>query len=482
VDTRGVTASILYEAAITGGHLPELSGKYKLRITEITVAAAGYIGDHNHRGPGIRQMTTGEMDYIMPHATITYRPGDFFFETGDVSHRVLNKTSADCKHLLFEILPLDVQGPSLIPPETRRASKVGWLEAGQPGTQPTSRRLLIWPATQKRYRQVSVRLLLALAGALLVCTPDSGLAQSTDPAATSGRPFSPEAATQAYLDSLPAAERESSDAYFEGRYWLRLWNFLLVVGVNLGLLVTGASRRMRDLAERLVPFRPLQTLAYVVQYFIATTLVVLPLTIYEGFIREHQYGLSNQSFGSWFGDHAMVLGIGLLLGGLLVTALYCVVRRLPRTWALWGAIVTIGFVIFGALISPVFIDPLFNEYTRLKDPVVSASIQSLARAQGVPVEDVWVFNASRQTKRISANVSGFAGTMRISLNDNLLNRSSMAEIEAVMGHEIGHYVLNHVYKGIFFVGVVIGIGFALLKWLRTDCDRSGRDMGNPWSR
>lgn len=309
-----------------------------------------------------------------------------------------------------------------------------------------------------------MRLLLALAGALLLCTPDPGVAQSTDSARTIARPFNPEAATQAYLDSVSADKRASSDAYFEGGYWLQLWHFLLVVGVNLGLLVTGASRRMRDLAERLVRFRPVQTAAYCVQYFIATTLVVFPMTVYEGFIREHQYGLSNQSFGAWFGDHAKVLGVGLLLGGLMVTGLYGVVRRLPRTWALWGASAAIGFVIFGALISPVYIDPLFNEYTRLEDPVVSASIQSLARAQGVAVDDIWVFDASRQTKRVSANVSGFAGTMRISLNDNLLSRSSMAEIEAVMGHEIGHYVLNHVYTFILFFGVVIVIGFALIKW------------------
>ena len=93
VDTRGVTAKILYEAPIDGGHLPELKGKYKMRITEITIAPGGHVGDHNHLGPGIRQMTVGEMEYILPDKTMIYRAGDFFFETGDVSHRVNNKTS-----------------------------------------------------------------------------------------------------------------------------------------------------------------------------------------------------------------------------------------------------------------------------------------------------------------------------------------------------------------------------------------------------
>lgn len=116
VDTKGVTAKILYEAPINGGHIPELVGKYKLRVTEIAIAPGGYVGDHNHLGPGIRQMTEGEMEYIMPHETLTYRLGDFFFETGDVSHRVEDESGKVSKHLLFEVLPVDLTGTSLILP------------------------------------------------------------------------------------------------------------------------------------------------------------------------------------------------------------------------------------------------------------------------------------------------------------------------------------------------------------------------------
>ena len=119
VDTQGVTAKILYEAPINGGHVPDLKGKYKMRITEITIAAGGHVGDHNHLGPGIRQMTAGEMEYILPDKTVNYRAGDFFFETGDISHRVNNKTAEPNTHLLFEILPVDVKGASLILPRDK---------------------------------------------------------------------------------------------------------------------------------------------------------------------------------------------------------------------------------------------------------------------------------------------------------------------------------------------------------------------------
>lgn len=119
VDTRSVGAKILYEAPITGGHLPELKGRYKMRVTEISIGPGGHVGDHNHLGPGIRQMTAGEMEYILPDRTVIYRNGDFFFETGDISHRVNNKTGVPNTHLLFEILPIEVKGASLILPRDK---------------------------------------------------------------------------------------------------------------------------------------------------------------------------------------------------------------------------------------------------------------------------------------------------------------------------------------------------------------------------
>ena len=116
VETEGSSAEILYEAVIDGGHIPELTGKYKLRVTEIVIGAGGFVGDHNHLGPGIRLMTAGEMDYELPDETVVYREGDFFFEAGDVSHTAVTRGPAASKHWLFEILPADLDGPSLIPP------------------------------------------------------------------------------------------------------------------------------------------------------------------------------------------------------------------------------------------------------------------------------------------------------------------------------------------------------------------------------
>ena len=186
--------------------------------------------------------------------------------------------------------------------------------------------------------------------------------------------------------------------------------------------------------------------------------------MYEGYIREHKYGLATQTFGPWMGDQLKGLAVGLVLGAVIVTLLFGIVRRLPNTWWIWGAAAAFSFLVFVILISPVYIFPIFNKITRLNDPKIVNPILSMARANGIPAKDVYQIDASRQTTRMSANVSGFANTMRITLNDNLLRRASPEEIQAVMGHEMGHYVMNHIYKGLMLLLIEIVVFFALLRW------------------
>ncbi len=276
--------------------------------------------------------------------------------------------------------------------------------------------------------------------------------------------FDPRAATEAYLATMSPAARAKSDAYFEGGYWLLLWDLVVGLVVAWVFLGTGLSARMRDWAERVTRFRWLQTALYSLQYIVIVGVLTLPWSAYEGYFREHQYGMSNQTLGAWFGDQAKGLAIGLVLGTLAITALYAVLRRAPRTWWLWGSLVLIAFAMFGAAIAPVYLEPVFNKFTPLPESPLKREILSMARANGIPATDVYEFDASKQTKRMSAHVSGLFGTTRISMNDNLMTRGSNEEIEAVLGHEMGHYVLNHVYKGMVFIGVIIVAAFAALRW------------------
>ena len=276
--------------------------------------------------------------------------------------------------------------------------------------------------------------------------------------------FDATAATNAYLAQIPADKTARSDAYFEGGYWITLWDFLYGAVVALLLLNLRWSARMRDMAERVTRFKPVHTFVYWLQYLVLTTFLVFPLSVYEDYFREHKYGLATQTFGLWMGDQIKGFGVALVLGGILTMLLFGVVRRLSRTWWIWGAVVTTMFLIFASLIAPVYIVPIFNKVTRLDDPKIVDPILSLARANGIPAKNVYTMDASRQTTRMSANVSGFANTMRITLNDNLLRRGSPEEIQSVMGHEMGHYVLNHVYKGIMFFFIVTVLAFVYLRW------------------
>ena len=286
--------------------------------------------------------------------------------------------------------------------------------------------------------------LLALAGAAVAQAPP---ASPASPAPGGAARFDAQAATDAYMATLSPEKRARSDAYFEGGYWLTLWDLLYGLGVAWILLGTRLSARMRDLAERLTRFRPLQTFLYAVQYILATALLSLPLGIYEGFFREHQYGMSNQTFAAWAGEWLKGIGLGLVLGGLALTALYGVLRKAPRTWWLWGALVSLLFLVVGIALGPVYIEPMFNKYTELRDPTAARSdpVAGAGERHSGASTSTWS-TPRKQTKRVSANVAGLFGTTRIALNDNLLNRTSPAGVKAVMGHEMGHYVLNHVTR------------------------------------
>lgn len=276
--------------------------------------------------------------------------------------------------------------------------------------------------------------------------------------------FDAETATQAYLAEIPAESKAHSDAYFEGGYWLILWDFLVGAVIYVLLLHFRWSTKMRNFAERLTRFKPLQTLIYWVQFLAVTTILGAPLDLYEGFFRERQYGLATQTFGPWMRDQMIVLAVNMVLIGILAMALFGLVRRLQRAWWIWCAGVCIVFLIVFIMIAPVILFPLLNTFKVLDEPRITKPILNEARANGIAVDKVYKVDASRQSTRMSANVSGFGKTMRITLNDNLLRRGSPEEIQSVMGHEMGHYVLHHIGKDILFFSVVIVVFFASLRW------------------
>lgn len=285
----------------------------------------------------------------------------------------------------------------------------------------------------------------------------SALAPAAAYAASGG--FDPVAATQAYLDTLKGATRANSDAYFEGGYWLLLWGTLAAVLSEFLVLSTGLSARFRDWAERVTQRKFLQYMLYALPYGAFGTIVLLPWTIYTGFIREKQYDLMNLSFGGWLGEQGIAFLISTIVGALIVAMVIWGISRSPKNWWAWASGFTAAFLAFFIMVAPVFISPLFNTYTEMPKGPLRDRIVAMAASQNVPAEHIYVFDQSKQHKRISANVSGLGPTIRISLNDNLLERSTPDEVAAVMGHELGHYVLGHVWKSVIAFTLIFTLAF-----------------------
>ena len=306
-------------------------------------------------------------------------------------------------------------------------------------------------------------------------------------AASAAQGFDVEAATRAYLDTLQGAARAKSDSYFEGGYWLPLWGALVGILAYWAMLHFGWSAKWSCWAGRVTNRRWLQPAIYAVPFTLAGALLTFPWTIYTAYFREHQYGLSNQSFVAWFTEWSIMLGVGLVIGAVFFAIIYAVIRNSPKRWWLWGTAAIGALLAVMILLAPVFIEPLLNKYTPMEEGPVRSEILRIAHEQGIPTDEVFVVDASRQTKRISANVSGLGPTIRIALNDNLLNRSNIAGIKAVMGHEMGHYKLNHIQKLLLYLTVMALAAFAFTYWavpklLARHGDRWGvREVSDPAS-
>lgn len=277
--------------------------------------------------------------------------------------------------------------------------------------------------------------------------------------------FDVDHATALYLATLSPAARARSDAYFDGGLWLNAVSTLVTVLVCWLILRSGLLMRLRDVMRR-HGWRPwVITLAVAALFLLAQTLLQLPWSIYVDFLRERRLGLMNESFGGWLGEQAISAVVTVVGGALLLTVINAVIRGFPRSWWLIGAGVVGAAVAFVGLIAPLFIMPLFNTYGELPRGPLRDRIVAMAVANHIPTDHITVYDASRQSDRISANVAGLGPTVRISLTDNLLTRASVPEAAAVVGHEMGHYVLWHVWRDIVFITLLSAVQFWIIaRW------------------
>jgi STE24 endopeptidase len=268
-------------------------------------------------------------------------------------------------------------------------------------------------------------------------------------------------ATRAYLDAMPADQAAQTAAYHEGQIWLILWNALVSIAVLWILLATRFAAGLRNWIEARMP-KWVAPLPYAIVFTIVTSLLTWPLAYYQGFVREHAYGLATQSFSAWFSEWLMGFGIGTLIGGIFLWVLYLLIKALKNSWWIFGTVVSAGFIYAMMLLAPVYIAPLFNDYTSLEEGELRDNILALAEENNIPADDVFVFTSSDQSNRITANVAGIGASTRIALGDTLVEQAELDEIRYVMAHEMGHYALGHTQRGMFFMITVVFVGFAFV--------------------
>ncbi len=235
-----------------------------------------------------------------------------------------------------------------------------------------------------------------------------------------------------------------------------LWRFAdFFIGIVLFSLIlfTGLSAKLRDIAGK-ARYKFFVWWLYFVLFIIVSFVISFPFDYYREFVVESNYGFMNQTFGEWFIDSLKALGLTALLGIIPVWLLYFILER-SRKWWLWFSLGTIPLLIFLVVIAPVFISPMFNKFTPLENKELETKILSLASKAGIEGSDVFQVDGSRQSSKVNAYVTGLFGTKRIVLYDTIIKNFNNDEIMFVMGHEMGHYVMNHIWQGLALAVVVI---------------------------
>jgi Zn-dependent protease with chaperone function len=212
------------------------------------------------------------------------------------------------------------------------------------------------------------------------------------------------------------------------------------------ILFSGLSARLRTWARRIGRNWFFTIVVYFVLFTILTFVITLPLTYYEEFVRQHDYGLSNQTLQKWWTDSLTALAVSCVAGGLFLWVPYLLLRRSPRRWWLYTAAATIPFIVVANLVAPIWIAPLFNRFEPMQDKALEARILALADRAGIEGSRVFEVNKSVDTKTLNAYVAGLWQTKRIVLWDTTIARMNERELLFVMGHEMAHYVLGHVWE------------------------------------
>jgi STE24 endopeptidase len=295
----------------------------------------------------------------------------------------------------------------------------------------------------------------AVIGSLL---PRLALAVFPDEASNPSAGATVESRPDTRVVEVPPASDKAMRYYRSGNV---IWSVEQTLGLLLPalLLFTGLSARMRTLAEDVGRghFYP-TLLVYLALFSLVMFVVQLPLDYYVSFVREHAYGLSSQKLSKWIGDQLKGLGVGFVVGALVLWVPYWLLGKSPQHWWLWTGMLALPFYMLTLFVVPLWVAPLFNKFGPMQDKALEAEVLATAQKAGVEGARVFEVEKSVDTNKVNAYVTGIGGTKRIVLWDTLLTKLKPAQTKFVVGHELGHYVLGHIWTSILVSAVLTILG------------------------
>jgi STE24 endopeptidase len=283
------------------------------------------------------------------------------------------------------------------------------------------------------------------------------------PAAPANDPYS-----VTVTEEMRTHQHWSDALYFAGA----LYGFLLLAAV-LGL---GISRRLRDAALHITHRPFLTAVVFFALFSVVMTVLSFPMDYFSGFVTPHRFNLSTQRFAGWLWDQVKGMLLGIVLGAPVVALALTGIRRVKRWWlAVWLGSVPI--TIFIILIAPVLLDPVFNKFEPLRDQKLKAELLDLASRAGISGGRVFEVDKSKQTTTMNAYVNGLGPTKRIVLWDTIISKMDHDELRFTLAHEMGHYVLHHVWK---FLGFMLALLFAVFWAGQRIVEWATRRFGPSW--
>jgi len=272
--------------------------------------------------------------------------------------------------------------------------------------------------------------------------------------------------------TLPPEREEKARALATVRLRTTLVEMVYGLLVLVLILWWKLAPKYRVWAERASGKRWVQGLVFAPLIALAMDVLELPTGIYDNWL-DRKYGLSVQGWGSWFWDWAKGELLSVIAMIVVVWILYAVIRKSPRRWWFYFWLATLPLILVLIFIQPLVIDPMFHKFEPLqaKDPELTAELQKLVHRAGedIPPQRMFWMGAGEKTTELNAYVTGFGASKRIVVWDTTIAKMNTPQIVFVVGHEMGHYVLEHIWKGIAFafagLFVTFYLGYRLIGWV-----------------